>query len=165
MNARTRTVQATQNIRIHKYSAIVASAAAIAKGSQKAVYGDVPAGVNGAGFLGFSLDHFIEPGGLYHVAQGTAPTAVTGTTPTSYSLADKNLTVAYEGECFAIAAGVVAEGDLLAIADVYGRVDSLGNLSLTTPGTIANVVAKALTPSAQANDFIRVRILDAALLQ
>ena len=151
MNKFTRTVQMYANKRIFKYTAIVATASAIAKGSQRAVYGDLPAVANAGGFLGFTIDHFIEPGGIYFVAQGTAPTAVTGQTPSTYSLADKNVTIAYEGETFAIAAGVVAEGDLLAIAEFPEHITPAEiSVAFADGGAVASINTSPLLTFAQA---------------
>lgn len=152
----TRTVRMKQNKRIFKYTALVIDAA---DSNQQNIYADIPGAANATGFMGFLNDqHFIEPGGLYFVPQGTNPTTVTGSVPGTYSLAGRNATIVNQGETFAIAAGVVAEGDLLAIADSSGRVNNMANLGLTI--STANIVARALQPSTAANDLIRVRIVD-----
>ena len=152
-----------QNKRIFKYSALVSDAG---DSSQQNVYADLPAGANAAGFMGFLNDqHFIEPGGLYFVPQGTPPETVTGTVPSTYSLAGRNATIVTAGDHFAIAAAAgINEGDLLVIADSYGRLNSIVGAGIQA-GTTANVVAKALTPSAEADDIIRIKVIDMPVKQ
>jgi hypothetical protein len=84
--------------------------------------------------------------------------AVNGTTPNSpYDLRKRSFAAARHGRVFCIAYdGNILQGDLLIIADSYGRVQRAGALA---SGTQANIVGRALHPSTAQNDLVAVDLL------
>ena len=92
-----------------------------------------PGAANVAGFVGFSDDA---------------------------AAADKNVTVQESGECFAVAAGVIAAGDRCAIAGTTGKIVSCEATIIAAPGTPSNneVVCVARQTAAADGDVVRVRI-------
>jgi hypothetical protein len=119
--------KADANVRVHKFTVMVKSTANASP--QTDWYAKVPAGANAAGILGVSVDHFVEPN--YFVGQpvGTPgsgsnyPENVTGSTPATYNLAGKPIALQVNGVARCIS-GVasIAQGDIIVIADAYGRV-------------------------------------------
>lgn len=105
---------------------------------------------------GVMVEDAVETG--YPLAATADPTAVTGTTPASpYDLRKRSWALARHGRVFCIAYdGNIVQGDLLIIADQYGRVQRAAALA---GGTQANVVGRALHPSSAANDLVAVDLL------
>src|SRR5579872_6448606 len=118
MNGLSLGFRADTNVRVNKFTVMVQSAANTSTQSQQ--FAGVPAAANAAGVLGVTVEHFVEPN--YFVPQGTNPTTVTGTTPTLYSLQNRGLTLQVNGIARCLAAGPINQGQLVNIADSYGRV-------------------------------------------
>src|SRR5579883_2947266 len=104
------------NQRIAKFSVLVKDTT---ETSQNQQYATLPGAANAPGVLGVLTEHFVEPN--YFVPQSTDPTTVTGTTPTLYNLKGRGLTLQVNGIAKVYAAGAVNQGDVLVIADQYGR--------------------------------------------
>lgn len=123
--------------------------------SQTKFYAAVPSAQNQACEC-VLVEDVIEPG--YPLPATANPTTVTGTTPaTPYDLRKRAWAAARHGRVFCIAYdGNIVQGDLLIIADAYGRVQRAGALA---GGTQANVVGRALHPSSAANDLVAVDLL------
>jgi len=102
------------------------------------------------------VEDVVEPG--YPLPSTVNPTTVTGTTPAApYDMRKRSWAAARDGRVFCIAYdGNILQGDLLIIADSYGRVQRAGALA---SGTQANVVGRALHPSSAANDLVAVDLL------
>src|SRR5207244_6737875 len=107
-----------------------------------------PAGQNASGVLVMLTEHFVEPD--YFVAQGDSPTTVTGTTPTLYNLANRGMSLQVNGVARCIAAGAINQGDMLIVADNYGRVQSLaaaGWAARTTSHTLSRAQPRGHSPN------------------
>lgn len=139
------------NVRINKFSVLVKSTTNTS--DQRHRYAALPGAANAAGVLGVLVDHFVEPN--YFVPEGTSPTAVTGTTPTLYNMQGRAMTLQVNGVARCIAAGAVNQGDLLVIADTYGRVTNTSGASISA-GSKAYAVGIAQNSTAAANDIVEV---------
>ncbi|MGH7866222.1 MAG: hypothetical protein ACREP9_00995 [Candidatus Dormibacteraceae bacterium] len=150
MNGLTISFRAQANVRIAKYTVLVKDTADTTQNQQ---YAALPGVVNAAGVLGVTIDHFVEPN--YFVPQGTNPATVTGTTPLLYNLAGRSIAVQVNGIARCYTAGVVNQGDQLVVADAYGRVNSLANLSIAA-GTKIYPVGIAQNSTQNVNDVVMV---------
>lgn len=150
MNGLTLGFRADTNVRISKFTALVQSTANPSTQSQQ--FAAVPGAANAAGVLGVTVDHFVEPN--YFVPQGTDPTTVTGTTPALYNLANRGLTLQVNGVARCVAAGAINQGQLVNIADRYGRVKAVNE----SAGTTVYPVGMALHNVTNANDVVQVEL-------
>ncbi len=135
------------NVRVTKFSVLVKD---VADTAQNQIYAGVPAAANAAGILGVTIDHVLEPN--FFVPPGTDPSTVTGTTPTLYNLKGRGLTLQVNGVARLYAAGVIAQGDELNVADAFGRVKTVNE----AVGTAVFVVGIAQAPAAAVNDIVPV---------
>ncbi len=150
INGLTVAFRAQQNQRVYKFTALVKDTADTTQNQQ---YAGLPAAANAAGVLGISVEHFVEPN--YFIAQGTDPTTITGTAPVLYNLKGRGITLQVNGIARCIAAGAVSQGDQVVIADVYGRVNNLANMSIAA-GTKIYPVGIAQNSTQNANDIVEV---------
>ena len=142
--------RADANVRISKYTALVQSTAN--PSTQARQFAAVPAAANAAGVLGVTVEHFVEPN--YFVPQGTDPSTVTGTTPALYNLQNRALTLQVNGVARCVAAGPINQGQVVNIADKYGRVKAVNESS----GTTVYPVGMALHGVTNANDVVQVEL-------
>jgi hypothetical protein len=159
LNGHTRTFRLNASKRVAKFCALVVDATDTT-GITGALFMKLPTGANQGPVAGITIEHWVEPNQLY--AEDTDPTTITGTTPASpYAsmLGGTGLqigpTVQIDGEARCYAAGIVAAGDIVVIADAYGRVNNLANLSISAATKIYQV-GIARSASAEANDVILV---------
>lgn len=138
------------NIRIYKFTALVQSTANPSTQSQQ--FAAVPAGPNAPGVLGVTIEHFVEPN--YFVPQATNPATVTGSTPTLYNMQGRGLTLQLNGVARCIAASPINQGQLVNIADNYGRVKAVNE----STGTTVYPVGMALHNVSNANDVVQVEL-------
>ena len=153
INGLTLGFRSDANVRVHKYSVLVKSSANAS--TQKTQFAAVPASQNASGVLGVLAEHFVEPN--YFVPYGTSPTTVTGTAPTLYNLMNRGMTLQVNGMARCIAAGAINQGDLLIIADSYGRVQSLATSGIAA-GTTIYPIGIAQHGVSSANDVVQVRL-------
>jgi len=149
-NGLTLGFRADANVRICKFTALVQSMANPSTQSQQ--FAALPAAANAPGVLGVTVEHFVEPN--YFVPQGTSPATVTGTPPTLYNLQNRGLTLQVNGIARCIAAGAINQGQLVNIADVYGRVKAVSEAA----GTTVYPVGMALHNVSNANDVVQVEL-------
>jgi hypothetical protein len=149
-NGLTLGFRADANVRINKFTALVQSTANPSTQSQQ--FAAVPAGANAPGVLGVTIEHFVEPN--YFVPQGTNPATVTGTTPTLYNLQGRGLTLQLNGVARCLAAGPINQGQLVNIADNYGRVKAVNEAA----GTTVYPVGMALHNVTNVNDVVQVEL-------
>ena len=142
--------RADANVRIYKFTALVQSVANPSTQSQQ--FAAVPTTSNAPGILGVTVEHFVEPN--YFVPQGTNPTTVTGTPPTLYNLQNRGLTLQVNGVVRCIAAGPINQGQLVNIADQYGRVKAVNE----TAGSTVYPVGMALHNGVNVNDTVQVEL-------
>ncbi len=167
INGLTVAFRSGQNMRISKFLVLVKD---VADTTQNQQYAKLPGVVaassfaspdntepgttpNAAGVLGVTIEHFVEPN--YFVPQSTPPESFTGTTPTLYNVLGRGLTLQVNGIARVYAAGAVNQGDLLVIADQYGRVSNTTNLSISA-GTKIYPVGIAQNATAALDDVVEV---------
>jgi hypothetical protein len=138
------------NERIAKFLVLVKDTTDTTQNQQYAI---PPSGANAAGVLGVTIEHFVEPN--YFVPQGTAPESFTGSTPVLYNLKGRGLTLQVNGIAKVYAAGAVNQGDLLVVADSYGRVTNTAGASISS-GSKAYAVGIAQNTTAAADDVVEV---------
>jgi hypothetical protein len=148
INGLCRTVRAAANVRINKFTPLVKDTTDT---TQNQEYAGVPAAANAAGFIGITVDHFVEPS--FFVPEGTDPTTITGTTPVLYTLTGKGVTVQVDAVARGYAASAIAQGDWLNIADSSGRLKK----ATETAGT-QECIGMALNKANNANDIVTFRI-------
>ncbi|MGH9434846.1 MAG: hypothetical protein ACRD06_02465 [Terriglobia bacterium] len=150
INGLTVAFRSQANVRIYKFTVLVKDTADTTQNQQ---YAMLPAAANAAGVLGVLTEHFVEPN--YFVPQATNPTTVTGTTPVLYNLAGRGMALQVNGLARCLAAGAVNQGDLLVIADAYGRVTNTTGAGLAA-GTKTYAVGSAQNSTQNANDVVEV---------
>ena len=138
------------SVRINKFTVLVQSVANTSTQNQQ--YAALPAGANSSGVLGVLTDHFVEPN--YFVPQGTNPTTVTGTAPTLYNLQNRGMTLQVNGVARCIAASPINQGQLVNIADNFGRVKAVNEAA----GTTVFPVGMALHNVTNPNDIVQVEL-------
>lgn len=148
INGLTIGFRADSNVRIHKFTVLTQSAASTSTQGQQ--FAGVPAAANAAGVLGVTTEHFVEPN--YFVPQGTNPTTVTGSAPTLYNLQNRGLCLQVNGVARCIAAGPINQGQLVNVADQYGRVKAVNEAA----GTTVFPVGEALHGVTNQNDIVQV---------
>jgi hypothetical protein len=150
INGLTLGFRADANVRINKYTVLVQSSANTSTQGQQ--YAAVPGGANAPGVLGVATEHFVEPN--YFVPQGTDPAQVTGKAPTLYNLQGRSVSLQVTGVARCIAAGPISQGQLVNVADAYGRVKAVSE----TTGTTVYPVGMALHNVSSLNDVVQVKL-------
>jgi hypothetical protein len=150
INGLTLGFRADANVRIHKYTVVVQSVANPSTQSQQ--YAALPGGANAAGVLGVLTEHLVEPN--YFVPQGTNPSTVTGTVPVLYNLQNRGMTLQVNGVARCLAAGAINQGQLVNVADNWGRVKAVNEAA----GTTVYPVGMALHNVTNPNDIVQVEL-------
>ncbi|HEV2177362.1 MAG TPA: hypothetical protein VGW33_09195 [Terriglobia bacterium] len=149
-NGLTLSFRADANVRINKFTAVVQSVANTSTQGQQ--FAALPTGANVPGVLGVLIDHFVEPN--YFVPQGTKPETVTGTTPTLYNLQNRGMALQVNGVARCIASGAISQGQLVNIADNFGRVKAVNEIA----GTTVYPVGMALHNVTNVDDVVQVEL-------
>lgn len=147
INGLTVSFRSQSNVRIYKFTALVKDTADTTQNQQ---FAGLPAAANAPGILGVLTDHFVEPN--YFVPQSTNPTTVTGTTPVLYNLTGRSMTLQVNGVARCIAASAINQGDLVNLADNYGRVKTVNEAA----GTKVFPIGIAQNSTQNANDIVEV---------
>lgn len=150
LNGLTLGFRSDANVRINKFSVLVQSTANPSTQGQQ--FAALPTAANSSGVLGVLTEHFVEPN--YFVPQGTDPSKVTGTAPTLYNMQNRGLALQVNGVARCIAAAPVNQGQIVNIADVYGRVKPVNEAA----GTTVFPVGMALHNVANVNDVLQVEL-------
>jgi hypothetical protein len=138
------------NVEIGKFTVVVEAHANYANGC------GVPAAANAANPLGIAQNSIIPDAttdfaaGVYQIVSGTAWPA--GAIPASGLGRAVRVRKAGISQC--VAAGVIARGDRLNVADNQGRVKTINEVA----GTVVYEVGQAEEAAGQAGDVIRVRL-------
>jgi len=120
--------------------------------TQSDVYAAIPAAANGK-ILGVTSEDFFETGFKFDAT--VDPSTVIGTTPAPpYNLLAKRVGLVRKGRFPCIAASAIALGDVVNIADAFGRVKTVSE----AVGTLINALGIALTPASAANDIVEVDV-------
>lgn len=154
--SKTCAVRADANVRICAHSAMIKSS--VNTSTFQDEYAALPTGSNQGPVIGVTAEHFFEPN-FFGFKQGTDPTTITGTTPTApYNMQTKPVAVYGQGDyAYVYAAGAVNQGDVLVVADVYGRVNSVTNLSIAN-GTEIFPVGVAQGQTTGVNQLVKVAL-------
>jgi hypothetical protein len=148
-------------VQVAKFTALIGSSADTTS-TTGAIYQALPTGSNQGPVKGVTIEHWLAPNTFY--AEDTDPTTITGVTPPSpYQTflggtnTDNGPTVQISGQarCYAGAGGTINDGDVVVIADAYGRVQNAANLSISG-GTKIYPVGIARTKATAANDVLLV---------
>lgn len=159
----TRTYQLTTSVRVAKFTALIGSSSDTTT-TVGAIYVAVPTGSNQGPVKGVTTEMYVEPNQFY--MEDTDPSTITGTTPaapytnmlggTSGQVVN-GPTVQYTGQarCYAGAGGTIHDGDIVVIADAYGRVQNPTNLSIDS-GTTLYPVGIARSEATAENNVLLV---------
>jgi hypothetical protein len=150
INGLTISFRSGVNERISKFLCLVKDTSLTVQNQQ---YVTLPGAANAPGVLGVTIEHFVEPN--YFVPQSTAPESFTGTAPVLYDLEGRAIQLQVNGIARVYAAGAVNQGDMLVIADEYGRVNNTANLSISA-GTKIYTVGIAQNTTVEADDVVEV---------
>ncbi len=161
LDGRTRTYRLTTSVQVAKFTALIGSSADTTT-TTGAIYAALPTGSNQGPVKGVTLDHWLAPNTFY--PEDTDPSTITGVTPPSPyqtflggTSTDNGPTVQYTGQarCYAGAGGTIHDGDIVVIADAYGRVQNPTNLSIAT-GTTLYPVGIARSEATATNNVLYV---------
>lgn len=161
LNGATQTFRLSSNIRVAKYAVLLNDPTDT---TQAKWYASIPGSVTpwlSASVAGVAIENYYEPN--FFTAEDADPSTVTGTTPNApYTLggttqqdAGPGLTVQYTGTARVQAngSGTINSGDLLVVADQYGRVNNPVNLGITT-GTLVFQVGIAKGKATAVNQVL-----------
>jgi len=115
------------------------------------VYVKLPAAANAGPVVCVTELNFFEPN-YFGYAKGTDPTTVTGSTPVLYDMSGKVIAGLVSGLTLVWSAAAISAGDLVIIADVYGRVKT----NDVAANTLVNPVGIAQHAVTAANHLVEV---------
>lgn len=166
LNGLTQTYRLSTNIRLAKYAVLLKDPTDT---TQTKWFAKIPPSSTPwltAAVAGVVIGNYYEPN--YFSAEDTDPSTITGTTPTSpYVLGGTGVqdngpgvTVQYTGTARVQVngSGTVLDGDLLVVADQYGRVNNPVNLGITS-GTLVYQVGYAKGKATAINQVIWVDLI------
>ena len=157
----TRTYRLTTSVQVAKFTALIGSSADTTS-TTGAIYAALPTAQNQGPVKGVTFEHWLAPNTFYQ--EDTDPSTITGVTPPSpYQTflggltTDNGPTLQINGQarCYAGAGGTIHDGDVVMIADAYGRVQNATNLGIAG-GTKIYPVGIARTEATATNDVILV---------
>ena len=163
LDGRTRTYRLTTSVQVAKFTALIGSSADTTS-TTGAIYAALPTGQNQGPVKGVTFEHWLAPNTFYQ--EDTDPSTITGVTPPSPyqtflggTSTDNGPTVQYTGQarCYAGAGGTIHDGDVVVIADQYGRVQNAANLSIAG-GTKIYPVGIARSEATATNDVLFVEL-------
>jgi hypothetical protein len=160
----TRTYRLSTSVRVAKFSALISDSTDTTT-TVGAIFAKVPTGSNSGPCVGVTLNHWVEPNQFYQ--EDTDPSTITGTTPASPYASmlggtsnDIGPTVQYTGQarCYAASGATITAGQIVVIADVYGRIDSASHLAIAG-GTKIYPVGIARTAASATNVVVLVELV------
>lgn len=157
----TRTYQLYTSVRVAKFTALIGSPSNSGS-TTGAIYLALPSGQNQGPVKGVTISYWVEPNQFYQ--EDTDPSTITGTTPAApyatflggtSTINGPTVQISGQARCYVSAAGAVKDGDVVVIADAYGRVNNCTNLSIGATTLIYPVgIARSAGPNT--NDVILV---------
>lgn len=163
IDGRVRTYRLSTSVRVAKFSALIADSADTTT-ITGVIFAKIPTGSNSGPIAGITLEHWLEPNQFY--AEDTDPSTITGTTPAPpYATLlggtgnDIGPALQYSGQarCYAASGAVITAGQVVVIADTFGRIDSAVHLAIAG-GTKVYPVGIARTASAGTNTVVLVEL-------
>lgn len=136
IDGHVRTYRLNASVRVAKFTALIADPADTT-GVAGALFAKLPGGSNVGPVQGITLEHWVEPNQFY--AEDTDPSTITGTTPAApYAtlLGGTGIQIGpalqYSGQarCYSAAGAVITAGQIVVIADAFGRIDSAVHLAI-----------------------------------
>jgi hypothetical protein len=163
IDGRTRTYRLSASVRVAKYCALMEDSTDTT-GITGALFCKVPTGSNVGPVQGVTIEHWVEPNQFY--AEDTDPSTITGTTPASPYASmlggtgnQIGPTLQYSGQarCYSASGAVITAGQVVVIADVYGRIDSAVHLAISG-GTKTYPVGIARSAASGTNIVVLVEL-------
>lgn len=160
MDGLTRTYRLSTSKQVAKFTALIGDPTDTTS-TTGAIYAALPTGPNQGPVKGVTFEHWLAPNTFY--AEDTDPSTITGVTPPSPyqtflggTSADNGPTLQITGQvrCYA-QGGTINDGDVVVIADAYGRVNTPANLGIAG-GTKIYPVGIARTKATAINQVILV---------
>jgi hypothetical protein len=159
------TFRLSTNVRVAKFSALIIDAT---DSTQTKFFCSVPPSTTPYNYpcAGITLEHYVEPNVFY--PEDTDPTTITGVAPTApYVLGgtgvalDRGIPLVGNGAQMqrVYAAGAINAGDIVVIADQYGRVNNLSNLSLSSGQAFPVGIAVSKTTAANQVLFVNTMFM------
>ena len=165
----TRTYRLLTSVQVAKFTALIGSSASTG-GTGGPIYAALPTGSNQGPVKGVTFEHWLAPNTFYQ--EDTDPSTITGVAPLSPyatflggTTTDNGPTLQITGQCrcYAGAGGTIHDGDVVLIADAYGRVQNAPNLSIAG-GTKIYPVGIARSEATATNDVLLVDLTFAPLV-
>lgn len=163
IDGHVRTYRLNASVRIAKFSALIVDAADTTTVAG-ALFAKLPTASNQGPVQGITIEHWLEPNAFY--AEDTDPSTITGTTPAppyATMLGGTGIQIGpalmYSGQarCYAAAGAVITAGQVVVIADAFGRIDSAVHLAIAG-GTKTYPVGIARSASAGVNSVVLVEL-------
>ena len=157
----TRTYRLLTSVQVAKFTALIGSPNNTG-GTAGPIYSALPTAANQGPVKGVTFEHWLAPNTFYQ--EDTDPSTITGVTPPSPyqtflggTATDNGPTLQISGQarCYINGSGTVKDGDVVVIADAYGRVNNTTNLSISA-GTLIYPVGIARSGGTAVNDVILV---------
>lgn len=164
IDGHTRTYRLSTSVRVAKFSALITDAADTTS-LTGTLFAKVPTASNQGPVAGVTMEHWVEPNQFYQ--EDTDPSTITGTTPASpyASLLGGTgndigpaLQISGQARCYLTASGSITAGQLVLIADAFGRIDSAVHLAIAN-GTKIYPVGIARSAGATTNQVVLVDLV------
>lgn len=164
IDGHVRTYRLNASVRVAKFTALIVDAADTTTVSG-ALFAKVPTASNQGPVQGVTIEHWLEPNAFYQ--EDTDPSTITGTVPappyasmlggTGLQIGP-SLQISGQARCYAGAAAVITAGQVVVVADAFGRIDSAVHLAIAG-GTKVYPVGIARSNSAGANSVVLVELM------